>query len=119
MLIPILKQDNYLIASLQSNLTDRDLLQFSDDLAERLGACHSRGVIIDISALDVLDSFATRMLRGIVETTKLRGASTVVVGMQPEVAFAMVELGLTFDAVTTALDLEDGLALLAATRRKS
>jgi len=119
MLVPILRQGENLIASLQSNLTDRDLLQFSDDLAERLGKWRSRGVIIDISAVDVLDSFATRMLRGIVATTELRGASTVVVGMQPEVAFAMIELGLTFDAITTALDLEDGLAFLAARRRKS
>jgi rsbT antagonist protein RsbS len=119
MAVPILKQGELLIACLQNGLTDRDLLKFNDDLADRMGAYRSRGVIIDISALDVLDSFATRMLRGIVETTKLRGSTTVIVGMQPEVALAMTKLGLTLDRVSTALDLEDGLAFFGTAQGTS
>ena len=72
-----------------------------------------RGVIIDVTALDVMDSFATRTLRGLAATTRLRGAETVVVGIQPDVAMALVELGLTLDGVATALDLEEGLEVLA------
>jgi len=72
----------------------------------------SRGVVIDLTALDVLDSFATRTIRGIVYTTRLRGADAVVVGIQPEVALAMVQLGLSLDDVETTLDLEEGLSLL-------
>jgi rsbT antagonist protein RsbS len=78
----------------------------------------ARGVIIDLSALDVLDSFASRTIRGIAYTAKLRGAQTVVVGIQPDVAFAMVQLGLTLEGVSTALDLEEGLALLEQGRRR-
>ena len=70
------------------------------------------GVVIDVSALDVMDSFATRTLRGIAQTTQLRGAETVIVGIQPEVAFSMVQLGLTLDGITTALGLEQGCARL-------
>ena len=72
------------------------------------------GVVIDVSALDVMDSFATRTLRGIAQTTRLRGADTVIVGIQPEVAFAMVQLGLTLDGIATALDLEEGCERLRA-----
>jgi rsbT antagonist protein RsbS len=90
-------------------MTDMDLVQLRDDLTERVGRFHSAVVVIDVSALDVLDSFAARTLLGIAQTTKLRGAETVVVGIQPEVAFAMVELGLTLDGVSTALDLEEAL----------
>ncbi len=75
-------------------------------------------MLIDLTALDVLDSFATRTLRGIAMTAKLRGAHTVIVGIQPEVAFAMVQLGLTLEGVSTALDLEEGLAVLAAKRKR-
>jgi rsbT antagonist protein RsbS len=110
MSVPILKQGQVLIASIQEALTDRDLTDLKTELAERIGRFRSRGVIIDVSALDVLDSFATRTLRGIAYASKLRGATTVVVGIQPEVAFAMVELGLGLDGVLTALDLEEGLA---------
>jgi len=70
------------------------------------------GVVIDVSALDVMDSFATRTLRGIAQTTRLRGTDTVIVGIQPEVAFSMVQLGLTLDGIATALDLEEGRARL-------
>ena len=110
--VPILKQGDVLIASIQAALLDRDLVQLRDDIAAQIGRCRSRGVIIDVMALDVLDSFATRTLRGIAYTTKLRGAETVIVGIQPEVALAMVQLGLTLEGVPTALDLEEGLAFL-------
>jgi rsbT antagonist protein RsbS len=113
MQVPILKQGNVLIACVQAALTDKDLLQLKDDLAERVGRHRSRGVVIDVSALDVMDSFATRTLRGIAQMTKLRGADTVIVGIQPDVALAMVQLGLTLDDVLTALDLEEGMALLS------
>jgi rsbT antagonist protein RsbS len=116
--VPILKQGDALIAFIQAALTDDDLLQLRDDLADRVGSMRARGVIIDLSALDVLDSFASRTIRGIAYTAKLRGAQTVVVGIQPDVAFAMVELGLTLEGVSTALDLEEGLALLEQGRRK-
>ena len=112
MAVPILKQGDVLIASIQAELSDQDLVQLRDDLAIQIGRLRSRGVVIDLTALDVLDSFATRTLRSIAYAAKLRGANTVVVGIQPEVAFAMVQLGLGLDGVATELDLEDGLALL-------
>ena len=112
MAVPILKQGNYLIATVQSALADRDLSQLRDDLAERVGRFRSRGVIVDVTALDVMDSFAVRTLRGMAQLVRLRGAKTVIVGLQPEVAFAMVRLGLELGDVATALDLEEGLALL-------
>src|SRR5579862_9955462 len=110
--VPILKQGDCLIASVQSALSDADLLALRDDLAERVGQFRSRGVIIDVTVLDVIDSFATRTLRAVAHMLKLRGAETVIVGIQPDVAFAMVELGLTLEGVGTALDLEEGLAYL-------
>jgi rsbT antagonist protein RsbS len=111
--VPILKQGDILIASIQAALSDADLAGLRDDLAERVGRLRSRGVIIDVTELDVLDSFATRTLRSIAYTTKLRGASTIVVGIQPDVAFAMVQLGLSLDGIATALDLEEGLDFIA------
>lgn len=110
--VPILKQGDILIASIQAALSDRDLVQLRDELADGVGRLRSRGVIIDVTALDVLDSFATRTIRGIAYTAKLRGANTVVVGIQPDVAFGMVQLGLTLEDVATALDLEEGLVHL-------
>src|SRR6266853_2790261 len=110
--VPILKQRDYLIASIQSVLSDVDLLQLRDDLSERVGQYRSRGVIVDVTVLDVIDSFATRTLRAIAHMLKLRGAETVIVGIQPEVAFAMVQLGLTLEGVGTSLDLEEGLTFL-------
>jgi rsbT antagonist protein RsbS len=112
MQVPILKQGSYLIASIQSVLSDADLLQLRDDLADRVGRFRARGVIIDVTVLDVIDSFATRTLRNIAHMLNLRGADTVIVGIQPEVAFAMVQLGLTLEGVGTSLDLEEGLAFL-------
>ena len=112
MAVPILKQGDVLIASIHAALSDQDLVQLRDDLAERVGRLRIRGVVIDVTALDVLDSFASRTIGGIAFTARLRGANTVVVGIQPEVAFAMVQLGLTLEGVETAHDLEDGLLAL-------
>ncbi len=112
MSVPILKQGNYLIASIQSALSDEDLLKLRDDLVNRVSEFRSSGVIIDVTALDVMDSFSTRTLRSIAHMVKLRGAETVIVGIQPDVAFTMVQLGLRLENVTTALDLEEGLAFL-------
>jgi rsbT antagonist protein RsbS len=116
--VPILKQGDVLIASIQSALSDRDLIKLRDDLADRVGRFRASGVLIDVTALDVLDSFATRTLRGIAHTTRLRGAQTVVVGIQPDVAFAMVQLGLTLEDVATALDLDEGFAYLRQISRR-
>jgi rsbT antagonist protein RsbS len=119
MQVPILKQGSYLIASIQSVLSDSDLVQLRDNLGERVGTYRSRGVIIDVTVLDVIDSFATRTLRAIAHMLKLRGAETVIVGIQPDVAFAMVQLGLTLEGVGTALDLEEGLAYLDIKTKRS
>jgi rsbT antagonist protein RsbS len=108
----ILKHGSVLIASIQAALSDRELIELRDAFADRVGRSRSRGVIVDVTALDVLDSFATRTLRDIAYTAKLRGATAVVVGIQPDVAFAMVQLGLSLDGIPTALDLEEGMALL-------
>jgi rsbT antagonist protein RsbS len=110
--VPILKQGDYLIASIQSALTDADLTLLRISLGERVGRFRSKGVIVDVTALDVMDSFAVRTLRDLAHTTWLRGAETVIVGIQPDVAFAMVQLGLTLKGVATALDLEEGLDFL-------
>lgn len=119
MQVPILKQGPYLIASIQSALSDADLMQLRDALVARVSSFRSRGVVVDVTVLDVMDSFASRTLRDLVHIIKLRGAITVIVGIQPEVAFAMVQLGLTLEGVATALDLEEGLDYLnKATTRK-
>jgi rsbT antagonist protein RsbS len=110
--VPILKQGPHLIASVQSALGDSDLVELRDALIAQVGRYRSRGVIIDVTALDVMDSFASRTLGDIAHMARLRGAETVIVGVQPEVAFAMVQLGLTLEGVATALDLEEGLAFL-------
>ncbi len=117
--VPILKQGRYLIATIQAALSDEDLLHLRRALLERVIQFRSRGVIVDVTALDVMDSFATRTLRDITYMIRLRGADTVIVGIQPEVAFAMVQLGLTLEGVATALDLEEGLAHLERRARSS
>jgi rsbT antagonist protein RsbS len=111
--VPILKQAGTLIAFVQEAMSDRDLLQLRDDLTSRIGTFRSSGVVIDVSAVDVLDSFAARTLRDIAESSRLRGAETIIVGVQPNVAIAMVLLGLTLADIATAHDLEDGLDLIA------
>lgn len=110
--VPLLKQGDYLIASIQAALADADLLRLRDDLAQGVGKFRSRGVIIDVTVLDVMDSFAVRTLRSISQILRMRGAVTVIVGIQPEIAFSMVQLGLTLTEVGTALDLEAGIAYL-------
>jgi rsbT antagonist protein RsbS len=111
-LFSILRQGAYLIASIHTALDDSQLLRFQQDLVERIGRDRARGVVIDVAALDVLDSFASRTLRDIGEMARLRGATTVIVGIQPDVAFAMVRLGMDTGSVSTALDLEEGLLFL-------
>ena len=111
-LVSILRQGAYLIASVHTALDDTQMVRFREDLVEQIGVHRSRGVIIDVAALDVLDSFGTRTLRTIAEMARLRGAVTVIVGIQPDVAFAMVSLGMATGDVTTLLDLEEGLAYL-------
>lgn len=110
--IPILKQSDYLIATVQAVLTDEDLVTLRDRLVASVGKYRSAGVILDVTGLDVMDSFSVRTLRDMAHMIRLRGAETVIVGIQPEVAFAMVQLGLTLLGVVTALDLEEGLAYL-------
>jgi rsbT antagonist protein RsbS len=110
--VPILKQGTILIATVQAALSDSDTETLRHDLMERVGRFRAHGIIVDVTAIDVMDSFAARSLQTIAHMTRLRGADTVIVGLQPEVAFAMVQLGLAFDDMHTALDLEEGLALL-------
>jgi rsbT antagonist protein RsbS len=117
LLVSILRQGNYLIASIHTALDDSQLLRFQQDLIDRVGHDRARGIIIDVAALDVLDSFGTRTLRNIAHMANLRGASTVIVGINPDVAFAMVHLGMNLDTVHTALDLDEGLMLLNALTR--
>ena len=109
---PILKVRDVLIASIQAVLSDDDLNGLRDTLADRIGSVRARGVVIDVGALDVLDSFASRTLQSIAYPARLRGAATVVVGIQPDVAMAMVQLGLTLGDIPTAVDMEEGIELL-------
>ena len=114
LLVSILRQRNYLIASIHTALDDTQLLRFQRDLIDQVGRDRATGIIIDVAALDVLDSFATHTLGILARTASLRGAHTVIVGINPEVAFAMVQLGMNLDTVHTALDLDEGLAALNA-----
>jgi rsbT antagonist protein RsbS len=113
-LVSILRQGPYLISSIHTALDDAQLVRFQEDLILQIGEHRCRGVVIDVAALDVLDSFASRTLRNIAEMARLRGALTVIVGIQPDVAFAMVKLGMDVGSVHTALDLEEGLDYLNA-----
>ena len=110
--VSILRQGSYLVASIHAALDDTQMERFRRDLIEAIGNQRARGVIIDVAALDVLDSFGSRTLRDIAEMARLRGARTVIVGIQPDVAFAMVRLGMGTGTIPTALDLEEGLAFL-------
>ncbi|MCI4664249.1 MAG: STAS domain-containing protein [Neomegalonema sp.] len=116
---PILAHSGVLIASIQSALSDSEILSLRSQLLARISHKSVRGVVIDVSALDVLDSFATRTLNELASGARLRGAQTVVVGIQPDVALSMVLLGLTLRDAETALDLDAALGLLesAAGRR--
>lgn len=110
--VPVLKQGQFLIATIQAALSDADLLQLRGLLIHQVVRFRSLGVIVDVTAMDVMDSFASRMLLEISNMIRLRGADTVIVGIQPDVALAMVQLGLTLSDIPTALDLEEGLAYL-------
>jgi rsbT antagonist protein RsbS len=112
LLVSILRQGAYLIASIHTALDDSQLLGFRQNLVDQIGLTRSTGVIIDVAALDVLDSFATHTLQEIGEIARLRGARTVVVGINPEVAYAMVCLGIRLRGMEIALDLDEGLAAL-------
>lgn len=112
MAVAILRQGNYLVASIRSDLTDTEVLALRDDLAEQAGSYETRGVVIDVAALDVIDSFVARSLRSIAMAAKLRGAETVIVGIQPDVAVAMVHFHLNLEPLRAALDLDEALALL-------
>ena len=113
-LFSILRQGDTLVASVHTALDDSQMVRFQHDLVDQIGTSRARGVIIDVAALDVLDSFGSRTLRNIAEMARLRGALTVIVGIQPDVAYAMVALGMGTGSVETALDLEEGLAYLDA-----
>lgn len=111
-LVSILRQGAYLIASIHTALDDSQMVRFQEDLISQIGEHRSRGVVIDVAALDVIDSFGTKTLRNTAEMARLRGALTVIVGIQPDVAATMVELGMSTGPVETALGLEEGLAYL-------
>ena len=110
--VSILAQGPYLIASIHTALDDTQLVRFQRDLVNRIGRDRARGVIIDVAALDVLDSYGSRTLQDLGQVARLRGADTVVVGIQAEVAYAMVRFGIGLTGMYTALDLEEGLELL-------
>ncbi len=112
MLVAILKQGDYLIASIQFDLTDAQVLALRDDLSDRIGRSRARGLIIDVAQLDVIDSFVARSLGSIAITARLRGAETVIVGIEPDVAIAMVQFDLDLEPLRTALDLDEALSLL-------
>ena len=113
MSVAILRNGEYIIASIQSDLSDPEVLALRDGLIERVGQFRAQGIVVDVSALDVIDSFVARALRTIALTAKLRGAHTVIVGIRPDVAVAMVQFQLNLDPLRTALDLDEALALLA------
>ena len=111
-LVSILRQGSYLVASVHTALDDTEMIRFRNDLVDQIGRYRSTGVIIDVAALDVLDSFGFTTIRSVAEMARLRGATTVIVGIQPDVALAMVRLGMSTGSVATALDLEEGFAYL-------
>jgi rsbT antagonist protein RsbS len=112
MSVAILRQGEYVIASILSDLSDTEVLELRHELAEMVGKHRSRGIVIDVAALDVIDSFVARALRSIVLTARLRGADTVIVGIQPDVAIAMVQFHLNLEPLRVALDLDEAIALL-------
>jgi rsbT antagonist protein RsbS len=111
MLVSILRQGDFLIASIHTALDDTELQRFQQDVVAQIGINRSLGVIVDVAALDVLDSYGSLTLRNLAHISRLRGAVTVIVGIQPDVAFAIVQLGMNVE-LHTALDLEEGLDLL-------
>ena len=112
MSIAILRQGDVLIASIRSDLSDGQLLALRDDLAERVGAERIRGIVLDVGALDVIDSFVARSLRSIVQSVQLRGTETVITGIRPDVAIAMVQFRLNLEPLRAVLDLDEAIALI-------
>jgi rsbT antagonist protein RsbS len=112
--IPILKIDNFLLVTVQVDMHDRLAVTLQDDLTDRIVTTRARGVLIDISALDIVDSFIGRMLGNIAGMARILDAETVVVGMQPSVAITLVELGLSLPGIRTALNIDRGMDLLRA-----
>jgi rsbT antagonist protein RsbS len=110
--IPILKMGDFLLVTIQIDLYDRLALNLENDLVKMVNKCESKGVLIDISAVSIVDSFMGRVLGNIAAMSKILGAETVVVGMQPAVAITLVELGLSLTGVHTALNVENGMDLL-------
>src|SRR6476619_4567902 len=110
--IPILKMGEFLLVSIQVDMHDQLAMQLQDDLTSRIADSGARGVLIDISALEMVDSFIGRMLGNIAAMSRVLDAQTVVVGMRPAVAITLVELGMSLPGVRTALDVDQGLALL-------
>src|SRR5512139_919036 len=112
--IPILRMGRFLLVTIQVDMHDRLALTLQDDLTERITQTGARGVLIDISSLEMVDSFIGRMLANIASMSRILDAETVVVGMRPAVAITLVELGLSLPGVRTALNVERGMALLEA-----
>jgi rsbT antagonist protein RsbS len=112
--VAILPQGQYLIAAVQGDLSDSEILALRDDLAERVGRHRIRGIVVDVTTLDVIDSFVARALRDLAVTARLRGAETIIVGIQPDVAIAMVHFQLNLAPLQTALDLDEAFSLLGA-----
>jgi rsbT antagonist protein RsbS len=112
MSVAILRKGDCIIASIQSDLSDTEVLALRNDLIERVSRFRARGIVVDVSALDVIDSFVARALRSITVAARLRGARTIIVGIQPDVAVAMVQFRLNLEPLRTALDLDEALALL-------
>lgn len=113
--IPILRMGDFLLVTIQVDMHDRLAMNLQEDLTEKIVQYSAKGVLIDISALDIVDSFIGRMLGGIAGMAKILDAKTVVVGMQPSVAITLVELGLSFQGIHTALNVEKGMNLLRST----
>lgn len=116
--IPILKMDEFLLVTIQVDMHDRLAMTLQDDLTAKISRARSRGVLIDISSLDMVDSFIGRMLGNIAQMSRILDAETVVVGMQPAVAITLVELGLELSGVRTALNVEKGMDLLRNSVKK-
>ncbi|WP_405578550.1 STAS domain-containing protein [Streptomyces sp. NBC_01190] len=114
--VPVLKIGDVLLVSIQIDLEDQMVLDLQEDLSERIVRTGAHGVVIDISALEIVDSFVGRMLATIAAISRVLGAETVVVGMRPAVAMTLVELGLSLGGVRTALNLEQGLEQLSIAR---
>jgi rsbT antagonist protein RsbS len=112
MSVAILREGDLLIASIQSDLSDSEVIALRDDLTRMVGEHRARGIVIDVAALEVIDSFVARALRSMVLTARLRGAETVIVGIQPDVAIAMVQFRLNLEPLRAVLDLDAAKAIL-------